>query len=180
MFPITEAEYCQLDKKFGKLAYHASWQLIRQNSQNNHINDIEDVAQEVRMAFLEAGSYYKRQTYIENCFTAAKQYITDLKVLEQVSALDYLWINRTKHGASRQKFGAIQETKLEKLVNENVPEDKRPNKNKNLSMDSKFFTYCKTIVWNKTKGMGKRISKRKQIDGNVSLSEYEAIYEDRY
>ena len=82
------------------------------NSKNNHINDIEDVAQEVRIAFLEAGSYYKRQVYIEDSFNILKEHVTDLSVLEQVSELEYLWRNRTQHGASRQKFGSIQEKKL--------------------------------------------------------------------
>jgi len=68
-FPVGEQEYLELDKKFGNLANYAGWQLIKKNNRNNHTDSHEDVAQELRIALLQAGSYYKRQVYIESCLS---------------------------------------------------------------------------------------------------------------
>ena len=69
-FPITNSEYEMLDKRFGKLCHYASWELKRKNSKNNNTNDPDDDVQELRIALIRAGSYYKRQTYIEKCFAS--------------------------------------------------------------------------------------------------------------
>jgi len=178
-FPISENEYLQLDKMFGDLAHYASWQLIRKNVKNNHTNDVEDVAQELRIALLEAGSYYKRQVYIENGINACKKHAKGV-VLDVALELEYLWQNRTKHGANRQKFGEPQEKMLDQLLLEHVPENERPKKNEALRIDKKFITYCKTIAWNRQKSIGKKITKEKSIRaGCTSLSEFDylgAIY----
>lgn len=172
-FPVTEAEYYKLDEMFGDLAHYAAWQLIRKNVKNNHTNDVEDVAQELRIALLEAGSYYKRQMYIESCLKAAKKHAKEEVHIVKAAELEQLWKDRTKHGANRQKFGGEQEKQLDTLVTECVPESARPSKRQALKIDKKFVTYCKTIAWNRQKNIGKKITKEKQIrQGLVSLSEF--------
>ena len=51
--------------------------LKKKNSRNNYIDDPEDIKQELQMSMLRAGSYYKRQVYIEKCFAALKRYVQD-------------------------------------------------------------------------------------------------------
>jgi len=123
-FPITEKEFLELDRKFSKLCWHAAHELKKKNSNNNYIDDAEDIKQELQMSMLRAGSYYKRQIYIE-------------------------------------KF---------------VPKEEKPDKEAALKIDSKFATYCKAIVWNGQKSMGKKITREKSIrSGMVSLSEFDYL-----
>ena len=63
-FPVTSEEYEKLDEKFGDLCEYAAWQLIKKNSRNNHTDEQTDISQELRIALIRAGSYYKRQVYI--------------------------------------------------------------------------------------------------------------------
>jgi hypothetical protein len=173
-FPITQSEYEVLDKKFGKLAYYAAWELKRKNVQNSGTNDPEDDAQELRIALIRAGSYYKRQTYIEQCFEALTQHVEDNFTKKIVAELQQLWEDRRRHGANRQKFGLYQEVILDRLVQHNVPSDLRPNRNATLKIDGKFVTYCKQIVWNAQKSLGKKITREKPLrTGMVSLSEFD-------
>ena len=175
-FPITSEEYQELETKFGNLAEYQAWQLVKRNTRNNHTDDQQDISQEVRIAMLKAGSYYKRQTYIEDCLELCKTYVTSKGKVVLVKELDYLWKNKTKHGANRQKFGAIHETLLDKLTNKYVPKNLKPSKTAKLKMDQKFIRYCKAITWNTIKAMGKKITKEKAIrSGAVSLSEYDHI-----
>ena len=91
-----------------------------------------------------------------------------------VKQLQDLWKNKTRHGANKQKFGQYQEQILEKIVKEIVPARSRPSKKACLRIDSKFNNYCKAIMWNRQKAMGKRITREKTIRGGlVSLSEYD-------
>jgi hypothetical protein len=172
-FPITTQEYQKLDKDFGDLALFAAWQLVSRNKKNNQINEVDDVAQELRMALIHAGSYYKRQVYLESCMKMVREYVTNNKDLIKLNNLEELWKNKTKHGAGKQKFGLKEEEILEKLVNKYVPIDKRPDKKQPLIMDKKFTTYCKTIAWNRQKYLGKKITKERSFRvGCVSLSEH--------
>lgn len=172
-FRINEEEFYELDKKFGKLCWHAAHELKKKNTNNNYTDDPEDIKQELQMSMLRAGSYYKRQIYIERSLHLVKKYAKDQLVIKVVKELDSLWKNRTRHGANRQKFGPYQEKVLDLLVKKIVPKEERPNKNQNLKIDSKFTTYCKAIVWNGQKSMGKKITREKSIrSGQVSLSEY--------
>jgi hypothetical protein len=172
-FRINEEEFGQLDKKFGRLCWHAAHELKKKNTNNNYTDDPEDIKQELQMSMLRAGSYYKRQIYIEKCLLLAKKYSKDALLSKMVRELDNLWKNRTRHGANRQKFGPYQENLLEKIVRRVVPKLEAPDKNQNLKIDSKFTTYCKAIVWNGQKSMGKKITREKNIrTGQVSLSEY--------
>ena len=175
-FRINEEEFLELDKKFGKLCWHAAHELKKKNSKNNHTDEAEDIKQELQMSMLRAGSYYKRQTYIESCLQAAKRYVNDQLMVKIVGELDNLWKNRTRHGANRQKFGKHQEKILESIIRKIVPRKDRPDKKQNLKIDAKFATYCKAIVWNGQKSMGKKITREKSIRaGQVSLSEFDYL-----
>ena len=56
-FPITDLEFQDLDKKFSKLCWHAAHELKHKNSNNNLVEDAEDIKQELQMSMLRAGSY---------------------------------------------------------------------------------------------------------------------------
>lgn len=175
-FKITEEEYKELDLEFGKLCWHASHQLKRKNSKNNYIDDAEDINQELRIHMLKAGSYYKRQVYIEKCFNSIKKFNKDEFTRMIVNELEDLWKNRTRHGANRQKFGAYQEKILNQILNNTVPAKQIPNVNEKLKIEKKFVKYCKAIVWNGEKSMGKKVTKEKNIrSGLVSLSEFDYL-----
>ena len=175
-FPITENEFLELDKKFSKLCWCAAHELKRKNSNNNYIDDAEDIKQELQMSMLRAGSYYKRQIYIEQSLASAKKHADDKFVKRILRELDSLWSNRTRHGANRQKFGKFQEKLLDRIVRRFVPRTEQPVKDAPLKIDAKFATYCKAIVWNGQKSMGKRITREKSIrSGMVSLSEFDYL-----
>lgn len=176
-FPITESEFAELDKSFGKLCFYAAHQLQKKNTRNNYTDDFDDINQELQLSIIRAGSYYKRQIYIENCLWAAAEFAKNDKfTMKIVDKLFDLWANRTRHGANRQKFGPYQEALLEKIVKLYVPKDKQPKKDAFLKIDTKFATYCKAIVWNGQKNMGKKITREKSIrTGQVSLSEFDYL-----
>jgi hypothetical protein len=175
-YPISNEEYMKLDDKFGKLCHYAAWQLKKKNSQNCLTNDPEDDVQEMRIALLRAGSYFKRQTYIEECFEALRKHVKDKFTKSIVKELKQLWKDRRKHGANRQKFGEFQEAILDRLVEKYVPKEARPAKDRPLSIDGKFTTYCKQIVWNAQKSLGKQITREKSWrTGLVSLSEFDYL-----
>jgi len=65
---------------------------------------------------------------------------------------------------------------LERIIKKTVPKDYRPNPKARLKIDGKFARYCKAIMWNGQKNMGKKITKEKVIrSGQVSLSEYDYL-----
>lgn len=175
-YPINNEEYAALEKKFGLLAHDQAWQLKRKNYNNNMTDEQEDVVQEIRIAMIRAGSYYKRQTFIENCFIALRRRVRDPFLHQVLDELKSLWANRTRHGANRQKFGPHQERMLERLVRRFVPEDRRPTRDAPLQLDVKFQTYCKQITWNHQKLLGKKITREKSWrTGLVSLSEFDYL-----
>lgn len=178
-FPISNAEWEVLDKKFGDLAHFAAWQLVKKNTMNNHTDDPEDIAQELRGAILKAGSYFKRQVYIENCIQIVRKYANDKKTKKIVKNLQYLWNNRTKHGASKQKFGITEERILDKILLNKVPKEDRPDKSAPLQINTKFTIYCKAITWNRQRSLGKQITKEKAIrNGMTSLSSYDYLAQE--
>lgn len=81
-FPITNSEYFNLESEFGQLTKYATWQLIRKNAKNTHTDDFDDINQELLMSIIRAGSYYKRQVYIEQCIIKSIEYIGDVKAVE--------------------------------------------------------------------------------------------------
>jgi hypothetical protein len=175
-FPITESEYEILDKKFGKLCYYAAWELKRKNAKNANVNDPDDDVQELRIALVRAGSYYKRQTYIESCFEALDRHLKDKFIMKVFNELKQLWEDRRRHGANRQKFGVHQQIILDQLVKKYVPEEERPNRDQLLNLDLKFVTYCKQIIWNAQKSLGKKITREKSWrTGLVSLSDFDYL-----
>lgn len=176
-FPVTEEEFIELEDKYGKLTKYQSWQLIRKNNQNNHTEDPEDFFQDLNISLLRAGSYFKRQTYIESCLKVCKEHVKDKFMSCMLNSLEDLWLNKTRHGANRQKFGPYQEKLLDKLVKVTVPTSKRPSKKVKLPVDDpKFKTYCKAITWNEQKAAGKKITREKSIRaGQVSLNEYDYL-----
>lgn len=175
-FPISNEEYRELDAKFGNLVYFAVWQLKKKNNKNLDTNDPEDDIQSLRISLLRAGSYYKRQLYIEKCFLALDLYVKDLFIKKIVDELRFLWTERRRHGANRQKFGEYQEQILEILVQGCVPISGRPDPLDKLTIDAKFGIYCKSIIWNEQKALGKKISKEKGIRASmVSLSEFDYL-----
>jgi hypothetical protein len=175
-FPINNSEYFALDKELGNYAKYVSWQLIKKNAKNNHTDEFEDINQELLVSIIRAGSYYKRQIYIEQCLSVAKQYASDNFLLFLLQELEKLWHNRTRHGANRQKYGWFQEQLLEGIVKACVPCKKRPNKRQSLKIDAKFLNYAKSICWNSEKAMGKKITKEKSIRSCMaSLSEHDHL-----
>lgn len=172
-FPITEEEYKQLESKFGALCHYAAWQLFKKNNKNNLTDEQEDIVQELRIALIRSGSYYKRQTYIESSFKALHACVKDEFTQLMIIELWDLWKNRIRHGAGRQKFGWFQENILDQLLAKYVPKSMRPDKSQPLQIDLKFTTYCKQIAWNAQKLMGKKITREKSWrTGLVSLSEF--------
>ena len=175
-FRITEEEYLKLDERFGQLCEYQSWQLIKKNTKNNHTDEQVDIAQDLRLSLIRAGSYYKRQAYIEKCLELCKRYANNEFTKHMVNALDDLWKNKTRHGANRQKYGPYQEKILDRLVRKLVPKSERPSKKASLQIDKEFIAYCKAITWNQQKSMGKKITREKNIrSGMVSLSEYDSF-----
>jgi hypothetical protein len=175
-FPVTNEEYVELEEKFGKLTNYQAWQLYLKNSKNNHTDEQEDIVQDLKISLLTAGTYFKRQTYIENCLKTCKVYVKDKFISIILDELSDLWDNKTRHGASRQKFGPYQEQLLNQLVDVLVPMEKKPSKNAPLKINAKFRTYCKSISWNRLKAMGKKITKEKGLRSKqASLSEYDYL-----
>lgn len=175
-FPITNEEYECLEKQFGQLTKYAAWQLLRKNNNNNHTDDFEDVNQELIMSLIRAGSYYKRQVYIEDSLKVAKLYAKDNFIKFILTELEDLWNNRTRHGANRQKFGVHQENILNRIVKQVVPSKYRPDRKRPLKIDTKFATYCKAIAWNAQKSMGRKITKEKSLrSSQISLSHFDYL-----
>jgi hypothetical protein len=173
-FPITSAEYIILEKKFGQLAYYAAWQLSKKNTNNNHYFDIEDFQQEFMIAVIRAGSYYKRQNYIQKSFAKIDRYASTPFEKLMLKQLKNLWSLRTRHGASRQKFGPKQEEILDGLVRICVPKGEQPTMSDPLVLDAKFVIYAKRILWNSSNNVGRKITKIKHISANqVSINNFD-------
>jgi hypothetical protein len=176
IFKVNENEWLDLQEQFGDLCCFQAWDLLKKNTKNNHNNDFEDVVQELRMHLLIAGSYYKRQVYIERCLEVCDKFAKDRFVRFILKELKKLWRNRKRHGANRQKFGPFQERLLDRLIRKVVPTSHRPSKKAPLQIDGKFATYCKAIAWNCQKNIGKKITREKQIRaGQVSLSDFDYL-----
>ena len=175
-FKLTDEEYSALYDKFGDLCKFAAWQLIRKNVKNNHTDEMEDIEQDLLIAVIRAGVYYKRQVYIETSLKLAKRYAKDEFLKDVVRELCHLWKNRTKHGANRQRFGEKQEQMLDCIIKQVVPVTKLPNKRRPLIIDKKFTTYCKQITWNQQKSLGRKITRERSLrSGMVSLSEFDFL-----
>jgi hypothetical protein len=179
-FQITNEEYAELKKEFENLCYKAAWELKRKNFKNNHTDEIEDTVQDLRWSMSRACVYTKRQRYIESCMDAVESHCDDPFAKITMKELRNLWDDRTRHGANKQKFGAFQEKILESFVNEYVDENVRPSKKTKLEIDKSFSVYCKAIIWNCSKNLGKKITRERSIrSGLVSLSENGFLAEEK-
>jgi hypothetical protein len=175
-FRITEDEYQELERKFGRLAHKQAWDLKRKNVKNNCPEDQEDIVQDIRIALLRAGSYYKRQTYILSSFEALEEHVKDPFMSKLINELKGLWKKRTRHGAGKQKFGPFQEAILERLLRRYIPKNARPQRDRPLIFDKRFAIYCKRITWNEQRHAGKKITREKSWrSGMASLSEYDFL-----
>lgn len=175
-YPISDSEYVALDKALGNLAHFVAWDLKKKNSNNSTTNDPEDDVQQLRIALMRAGCYHKRQTYIEAAFDSLREHVKDEFIAQIAGELEDLWLDRKRHGANKQKFGASQEAILEHLVNSFVPKEHRPNKNSPLKINPEFKAYAKQIVWNEQRSLGKRITREKSWrSGLVSLSSFDYL-----
>ena len=175
-FKLTDDEFGTLYSQFGDLCKFQAWQLLRKNVHNNHTDELEDIEQDLLIAVVKAGVYYKRQVYIEECLKLAKKYAKDHFVKNLVRELTCLWKQRTKHGANKQKFGEQQERILDCIIHQIVPLEKQPDPKRSLIIDKKFSTYCKQITWNQQKSLGRKITRERSVrSGMVSLSEYDYL-----
>jgi len=173
-FSVTSEDYDILDREFGELCQYQGWQLIKRNSKNNHTDDQEDVAQEMRMSLIIAATYHKRQVYIKNCLELCDKYVDDVFCRKVLKHLSDMWFKRTKDGSKRKKFGQHQEEVLDNLLHEFVPDSEKPEVNAPLDMNGEFSNYAKSVTWNRQKTLGKKITKEKGIrTGLVSMSEYD-------
>jgi hypothetical protein len=137
---------------------------------------LEDFKQELMFSVLRAGSYYKRQVYIDSCLSALKNTKMDKCGKDVVDQLSDLWDNRTRHGANKQKFGDYQETILKRCCKEYLSQDKIPKNDAPLIFGTKFSTYCKQIIWNAQRNLGKKITREKPLrTGQVSLSDHDYL-----
>lgn len=175
-YKITDSEFAELQEQFGKLTHYQSWDLLRKNAQNNIGDDQEDIVQTLNMALLFAGVYHKRQTYIEKCFAICEEYCLDEVANLTLKHLKFLWKRKNRHGANKQKFGELQEEILEKLTQKHVPTDKLPDLNAPLVITKQFRVYCKNILWNSIKNLGKKITRDRPLrNGSVSLSSFDYL-----
>lgn len=179
-FQITDEEYAELDREFGKYCYFVAQQLKRNNLRNNLTDDVEDIAQDLRWSISRAGVYTKRQTYLVSCMEVARKHVKDPVIIAVLDVLEHLWDNRTRHGANKQKYGQHQEWIIEQIINRHVPVADRPDKKRKLVIDKKFAAYCKAVAWNCSKNLGKKITRERNIrSGQVSLSEHNYLAGDR-
>jgi hypothetical protein len=175
-FEITTEDYKLLEKKFDSLCKFVAWRLKQSNARNNCTDDLDDFIQEMRLAVLYAGAYYKRQTYIEECLILLKKHLDDNFLKLILEELVSRWRSRSKSGDERKRFDVYHEEILENLVKENIPDKIRPSRQRPLIIDQRFPIYCKNIIWNKKKAVGRKITKERAIRGAmVSLGQYEYI-----
>jgi hypothetical protein len=158
-FPLTTAEYEQLEDELGDLLHFIAWKFLRCNQQANHTEEEADVCQELRIALMIGAAYFKRQTWVEACFDVLPE-SPDVKRLKQG------WDNRKK-----KHFGEKHEEELADLVGRLVPASERPSKRASLAVDGAFKGYAKSIVYNRLKQLGKRLVREKPLRvGCLSLS----------
>jgi hypothetical protein len=175
-FEITNDEYKDLDDEFGNLCYKAAWELKRKNFKNNYTEEIDDIVQDLKWYMSRACIYTKRQRYIEDAFKAVEDHCKDDFVVQIITELKSLWKNKTRHGANKQKFGEYQEKILDDILKSYVPETLRPNKRSKIDIDNRFSIYCKAVIWNRSKNLGKKITRERSIrSGLVSLSEFDFL-----
>lgn len=168
-YPVTDDEYCVLDKKYGKLCWDAARKLANKNKSDQH--SLEDFHSEVVLGMCRGGSYYKRQIFIEECFDGLDNKIyMDFKDIDVFTNLKKIWKKR------KGRFCIKEEKYLCELIS-------KYNCDvfvKNLTFDRKFEVYCKAIIWNTAKNIGQNITqKRKYVKSEISLDEWAFLARDK-
>jgi len=175
-FEVTNEDYLLLEKNFDKLCKFVAWRLKQSNARNNCTDELDDFIQDMRIAVLYAGAYYKRQTYIEECLTLLAKHLKDRFLRLMLMELISRWENKGKSGEERERFDVYHEEILENLVKENIPDKIRPSRKRPLVIDKRFPIYCKNIIWNKKKAVGRKITKERSLRGGlVSLTQFAYI-----
>lgn len=173
-YRVTSEEYLRLVDAYGKLCWKAAHELRRMNSNNNHTDEIEDIYQELCTAMIVAVHYFKRQTYTQRCFKALHKSwhrgVSNAFLRSVAGRLEDLWLNRSQKG---QRFGPHHEALLDSIVGKVVPKAERPSREDPLVMDAQFGAYLKSIVWNRHKALGKKITREKPLRNSLcSISEH--------
>lgn len=173
-YRITDKEYNLLHEKFGKLCWFAASKLTASNRRSDE--DLQDYHSEIVLGMFRAGSYYKRQVFIENVF----DYLRSCKKYMCADDIDMLagFQNKWK---KKSEFLETDENELVlflerfKIYNDDINRSGPcyPNQNSQLKIDNKFKVYCKAIIWNTTKSLGQHISKENETKmKEVSLDEW--------
>jgi len=182
-YNITQKEYEELDKQFGKLCHYAAWQIVRFNFPKiKYEQEFPNVDQEIVISVIRAASYYKRQIFLNKAF----EFLNSIQLTRQervkVTALQILWDGRKEKG-NKNKFDKNEEEALVEVIktNQNKASEKgeaAPTQSAPLQLNKEFTIYCKSIIWNTYKSIGKGITKsRKDRKHEVSLSEYDFLGE---
>jgi len=169
-YPISNEEFDILQTKYGKLCWFAATKLAASNKKCD--DDLQDYHAEISISMYRAGSYYKRQTFIENAF----EYLNRCKIYIATEDMNDL-INLQSCWNKKANFYEQHEDKLLALVNKygknpNI-EMQTPDPTTKLVFDDKFSVYCKSILWNASKNIGQNISKENHNRvKEVSLDEW--------
>jgi len=179
-YPISDAEYRILEEKYDKLCWFAANSLARSNKKSEE--DLQDYHSDIQIGMFRAGSYYKRQCFLESIFAYLKhcKVFMEPEEIQELSILRKTWSSHK----TRSSFGEVQEDKLIEILNkykgvackpggEKIP---IPDINAALKFDPNFGVYCKAIIWNTKKSLGQQISKENANRNNeISLSEYDFL-----
>ena len=179
-YSISNDEYKILEEKYDKLCWFAANKLTYSNKKSEE--DLQDYHSDIQIGMFRAGSYYKRQCFLEAVFSYMKycKLFMEPKEIEELTALKSMWSSHK----TRSSFGITQEDQLIILLKKyegvaskpNGAKIEIPNINTTLKFDRNFEVYCKAIIWNTKKSLGQQISKENADRNNeISLSEWEFL-----
>ena len=166
-YPVTDEEFDYLVQKYGKLCWFAATKLG--NQKHRLPEDLSDFHSEIQLGMCRAGSYFKRQTFLEKCFTHLEQSdlsSEDKSILEEIQKI---W------NTKKALFGEKEEDRLLELFNK-YRDNVDFSDHDRLIFNEKFEVYCKSIIWNTTKTLGEHISRENSLRASeISLDEYPFI-----
>jgi hypothetical protein len=163
-YPISDQEYGELDKKYGKLCWFAASKLA--GKQHRTPEDLDDFHAEIQIGMCRAGSYYKRQTFIEKAFDYLDQHKLSKDDKSKINDLKEIWFTK------KSAFTEDKEDILRAILDSKQKETKEIDGNVSLEFDEKFKIYCKAIIWNTAKALGQQISKENSARASeMSLDE---------
>lgn len=174
-YPISTKEYKSLDEKYGKLCWYAAQKLT--SSIRRGCEDLDDFHSEIVIGMCRAGSYYKRQIYIEGLFKFFEQ--RDLQ--DYISCGDQYKLETIQNKWTNKK-SSFQETDENELIAlskkyTGIVKQKQcgslPKQIQPLTFSQKFQIYCKAIIWNTCKSLGQQINKENMHRcAEISLDEW--------